>query len=789
MAIAKDIVPEFYRLRDKILESQYIHLNDMQKKAILTTQGPLLVLAGAGSGKTTVLVNRIAHLIKFGCAYGSQYVPRTLTGAHLNLMKEYIGQVESGNMRPLPNAILPLLQYRPVFPGNILAITFTNKAAREMKDRVIDLVGDSAYDIWISTFHSTCVRILRRNIDKIEYSRNFAIYDDVDQLSLLKDCIKELNLNEKYYQPKDMRNSINRLKDQMKDPSEYMKEVEGQFREKSIANIYRIYEAKMKQNNALDFADLINKTLELFNRRPDVVDFYRKKFQYILVDEYQDTNLAQYTFVKMLSELHKNICAVGDDDQSIYGWRGADIRNILEFEKDFTDTKVVKLEENYRSSQNILDAANSVIKNNRGRKPKRLWTQSHEGSKVQIYRATTEKDEAEYVCRKISKLIQEEGMGPGDFAVLYRVNAQSRVLEEALMKYGIQYKIYGGLRFYDRKEIKDIISYLRLIANPNDDVSLKRIINAPRRGIGSVTVETLEKAAAIEEESIFNIIIDLDKNQALTGRTTARVMEFGHLITRLIAMNGTMGLTDFIYAVLNETGYQENLEQRKTPEDLSRLENIKEFVSAAKEFEAINEEADLVDFLENIALISDIDQMDEQQTCVALMTLHSAKGLEFPIVFLVGLEEGLFPLSRSIDNYEELEEERRLCYVGITRAKRRLHLSYAMNRTLYGNSMENMPSRFLREIPEELLEPVEISTTASFHGMGTKGSNRIPSSVDANKKSSSRFSFGDKVVHSRFGAGTIVAMSGEGSDARISIAFEQGGIKTFMAELAPLKRL
>ncbi len=779
---------KFCLLRDRIIELQYRHLNDMQKKAVFTTEGPLLVLAGAGSGKTTVLTNRIAHLLRFGRSYGSQYIPAGLREQDLINMEEYINKAEkSGKPVPIPGSIEPLLQYLPVLPGNILAITFTNKAAKEMKERVIRLVGESGYDIWISTFHSACVRILRRDIDKLGYTRNFVIYDDVDQLAVIKDCIKELDLNEKYYNPKEVRALFNRLKDQLIGPDEYIKGIRGQYREEKIADIYQLYETKMKKNNALDFGDLIKKTIELFTERPDVLDYYRRKFQYILVDEYQDTNTAQYIMVKLLSGFHRNICTVGDDDQSIYGWRGADIRNILEFEKDFANTTVIKLEENYRSSQNILDVANSVIQNNLGRKPKQLWTRQKEGSKVKIYQAFSEHDEAEFICREIKALMQYRELKAGDFGVLYRINAQSRVLEEAMMKYGIPYRIYKGLRFYDRKEIKDIIAYLRLVVNPYDDVSLKRIINVPRRGIGTATVGALEAAAAESGESIFSIALDLDKNNVLPKRAVDRVKSFVDMISGLISVCDTMGIADLIKTVIQETGYERELENERDLEGLSRLENIKEFISAAREFENANEDAVLTDFLENIALVSDLDNMETDDSAVVLMTLHSAKGLEFPVVFVVGLEEGLFPLARSVENMDELEEERRLCYVGVTRAKKLLYLSYSQRRTLYGDTISCIPSRFIREIPEDLLEPAVNETEYGLFTGRRTAYNASGYTSEGNRNS--RFSLGDKVFHKRFGRGTIVAMEGEGSDLRIKIAFEQGGIRNFMAELAPLKKL
>ncbi|HZJ83143.1 MAG TPA: UvrD-helicase domain-containing protein, partial [Clostridia bacterium] len=485
-------------------------LNPQQKEAVLSTEGPLLVLAGAGSGKTRVLTHRVAHLI--------------------NDLK--------------------------VRAGSILAITFTNKASKEMKERIYDLVEGNANDIWISTFHSTCVRILRREIENIGFTRNFVIYDADDQITLIKDCAKELDLSDKYFNPRDLRSKIGELKDEIKSPGDYSKEVQGQFREEKIAQVYSLYQKKLVKNNALDFDDLINRTLELFALRPDILEYYSEKFEYILVDEYQDTNYAQYMLVKLLSKKHGNLCVVGDDDQSIYGWRGADVRNILEFEKDFPNAKIVKLEENYRSTQVILDAANQVIKNNAGRKLKKLWTQKDQGEKIVINRLQDERQEAEIICQNIQEHVVRDNKDPGDFAILYRTNAQSRVIEEALMKYGIPYRMYGGLRFYDRKEIKDIIAYLRVVANPADDISLKRIINVPRRGIGNVTLSSLEEIALREDENIFSVILDLGEYDDFPSRAKKRVEEVGDLISNLIAMKEVMTITDFIDTLLEQTGYE-----------------------------------------------------------------------------------------------------------------------------------------------------------------------------------------------------------------------------------------
>ena len=834
-----EIAATYYTIRDRIFEKRYKHLNDMQRQAVLTTTGPLLVLAGAGSGKTTVLTNRVAHILRFGDAYQSKYIPRGIREEDLQVLKEYEEVLDSGN-KEMSKEVESLLCLREVYPSQVLAITFTNKAAREMRERIFSLAGNAADGIWVSTFHSTCVRILRREIEKIGYTRNFVIYDDTDQLTVIKECLKEMNISDKIFTPKEVRNAIGHLKDEMKNPQDYAKEIQGQYREERLAQVYGLYESKLKKYNALDFDDLLNKTLEVFYLHPDVLEYYRNKFHYILVDEYQDTNFAQYMLVKLLSETYRNICVVGDDDQSIYRWRGADIRNILDFEKDFPNTCIIKLEENYRSHQNILDAANQVIRHNTKRKEKSLWTRKEKGDKIQISRTGNEQQEAEFICREIRGHVQGGGRY-GDFAVLYRMNAQSRAIEEALMKYGIPYNIYGGLRFYDRKEIKDLIAYLRVLDNPYDDVSIQRIINVPKRGIGSVTMTNLQEAATSAGIGMLEVIDDLDRNQVLSGRTAAKVKEFGRLLHDLREEKAKKSLTDFMETMLEMTNYRATLMEGDSIESEGRLENIMEFVSAAREFEDNNPESGLTEFLENIALVSDIDRMEEDDhqgsSTANLMTLHSAKGLEFPVVFLIGLEEGLFPHARSMESEEELEEERRLCYVGITRAKEKLYITHTIQRTFYGTPTLNIPSRFLKEIPEELTEdvstglggyvsprrenrfvnPVSYGKTSSYGsstGTGARPAGKTagpmvgldgkvlhkatyhpapgPASNPTQtpqKKSAGRFQLGEKVHHSQFGNGTVVSTEGEGSSLTVKIAFEQGGIRTFNAELAPLKKV
>ncbi len=720
-------------------------LNPEQKQAVLHTEGPLLIFAGAGSGKTRVLTHRVAYLIE-----------------------------EKG-----------------IFPGNILAITFTNKAAREMKDRIQKLVTEGGSDVWISTFHSTCVRILRRDIERIEYSRNFVIYDDSDQISVIKDCLKELDLNEKYYPPREVKSIISDAKNRILSPNEYLKEAAGDFRKAKISEIYKLYEKKLKDSNALDFDDLIIKTLELFVLCPDILDFYQKKFKYIHVDEYQDTNEAQYQFIKALAGYYRNICVVGDDDQSIYGWRGANIQNILDFEKDFHDAHVVKLEQNYRSSRIILEAANHVIQNNYGRKQKRLWTNRKGGSRITLFKSRNEHEEAQYVCEQIEKMVSGGRNRLSDFCVLYRVNAQSRIIEEMLMRFGIPYRIYGGLRFYDRKEIKDIIAYLRIIVNPADNVSLKRIINTPKRGIGNTTIQQLEDFAAEKQDSLFGCLLDIDHASRIPVRTVKKLRNFTSLISKLMAFKESMSLKELVEFLLDETGYLKQFLDQNTDEAKSRIENIREFVGAVQEYEESTPESSLEAFLENVALVSDIDTMDDQQNTVTLMTLHSAKGLEFPIVFMTGMEEGIFPHSRTFTDEDELEEERRLCYVGITRAEDHLFLTYSMQRTLFGSTSYNMPSRFINEIPNDFLESLDSGRLGSFgESKAFSLSSKVftPSIIQRSKTGEKhKFTPGDKIHHEKFGIGTVVEAKGQGDDCRIKVAFPDNGIKELLVGYAPIK--
>jgi DNA helicase-2/ATP-dependent DNA helicase PcrA len=828
MSISQNIIKEFIQLRNRILETQYMHLNDMQRKAVFTVNGPVLILAGAGSGKTTVLVNRIAHMIKFGDSYDSDNVPESLTEEDLQFMREWLEQNGQSKKAELPERLLNLTRGRRVHPASIMAITFTNKAAREMKDRVERLLGDVSEKMWISTFHSTCVRILRREADKIGYDRSFIIYDTSDQQTVIKDCLKELNLNEKNFPPRSMLDMIGRAKDELLDSKTYAKMYASDFRMSKVAAIYELYQKKLHQNNALDFDDIIMMTIKLFLENPQVLDFYQKKFRYLMVDEYQDTNTAQYSLVSMLASTNRNLCVVGDDDQSIYGWRGANIRNILDFEKEFRDARVIKLEQNYRSTQTILDAANNIIKNNSGRKAKSLWTDNHEGNKIRFFQGSNEYEEAMFVAGEIKKLIAFENQEYKDFAILYRINAQSRVLEEMLMREAIPYKIVGGLRFYDRKEIKDIIAYLRVIQNPSDNISLKRIINVPKRGIGNTTLDTAENIANQKGCSIFSIISSAADIPELQ-RAAARLQVFVSLISKFRIMKEEMKVSALIEEVIEKSGILKELEDENSVEAQTRIENIKELISGAIEFEEQSEERileefgegqGLEEFLAHISLVADIDNVEEERNNVILMTLHSAKGLEFPTVFMVGMEEGVFPGYRSMSDENELEEERRLCYVGITRARERLYLTNTSCRTLFGNTTYNRISRFLSEIPEELLEgfarrpmrdlnavsgfrtgsayfenSTEIGAKPNTGTVGIKPDNNLMGSKSAfaqvvgKAASKATFSVGDKVEHKKFGAGVIMSVEKEKDDYKLEIQFRNAGMKRLMAAFANLSKL
>lgn len=714
-------------------------LNQDQKRAVESTQGPLLIVAGAGSGKTRVLTHRVAWL----------------------------------------------LSEKKVHPWNILAITFTNKAAREMKERIHRLVGSEAEDIWISTFHSMCVRILRRDIDRIGFNRNFTILDSSDQLTVMKQILKEKNLDPKQFPPRGMLNRISNAKNQLWSAQD-LKEQSRNYTDDIAAQVYEAYQDKLRTNQSLDFDDLLLETVRLFQQVPQVLDYYKKKFQYIHVDEYQDTNHVQYVLVQMLADHHRNLCVVGDSDQSIYRFRGADITNILHFERDYPDAQVIKLEKNYRSTKTILNAANEVISHNSERKPKKLWTENEQGEQVQLFEAENEHDEAYYVADTIRKEKQDGGKY-SDFSILYRTNAQSRVMEEVLVKSNIPYRMIGGLKFYDRKEIKDLLAYLRLVVNPDDDLSLRRVINVPKRGIGAATLDKIARFADSQEISMFRALLEVEEI-GLSQRFIQSLVGFAQMIKELNAMMDYLSAGEITETVLDRSGYREELKKEDTVEAASRLENIDEFLSVTQEFESKNEDKSLVAFLTELALISDVDSLEEEsdgeEDSVTLMTLHSAKGLEFPQVFLIGMEDGLFPHSRTLDDPEELEEERRLAYVGITRAQKKLYLTRAKNRMLYGRTNAHPPSVFLKEIPAELVEPVGKPSGVLKKPLLRQGPVRPVPDTETD------WNVGDKVNHKKWGMGTVVKVQGEGKDMELNIAFPSPvGVKRLLAQFAPITKV
>ena len=635
-------------------------LNPMQQQAVLQKDGPVLILAGAGSGKTGALTVRIAHMLQEG-----------------------------------------------IRPWNILAITFTNKAAKEMRERINQLVGEEANDIWVSTFHSTCVRILRSEIHHLDFDNHFSIYDADDQEKLMRECFKKLNfsLTDKTYSVRSAMARISKQKEELVSWQEYAQKVDkNDLREVQTAKVYQIYQTMLKESNALDFDDLIYKTVLLFRQNADVLEKYQNRFRYIMVDEYQDTNTSQYILIKMLAQKYQNLCVVGDDDQSIYGWRGANIRNILDFENDFPNTKVIKLEQNYRSTKTILEAANCVIHNNITRKDKKLWTENEKGNILHVYKAENEYDEGRFVSERI-EMLKNEGKGYHNFAVLYRTNAQSRMIEDQLVKKSIPYRLFGGVRFYERKEIKDIISYLKVLSNPSDTIALRRIINVPKRGIGDTSIEKVNTFALERNIRFYEALGHLDEIPELKTRAK-KFQDFYDFMQHLKEDAKTLSIVELIDAIVKRSGYMQLLLNEGTEEALSRIENIDEFINKASEYEKTDPEGGLSGFLEDIALVADIDNYSENEESVALMTLHTAKGLEFPYVFIVGMEEGIFPSYRSIvyGGEKEIEEERRLCYVGITRAREELFLSFAKSRMQHGITQYNAPSRFLKEIPQELIE-------------------------------------------------------------------------------------
>ena len=708
-------------------------LNPVQRQAVQHADGPLLLLSGAGSGKTRVITYRIAYL----------------------------------------------LRHHRVSPFNVLAVTFTNKAAGEMKSRLEGLVGvDTTKLIWVSTFHASCARILRRDIERLGYSRSFTIYDTVDQLAVIKEILKEHQMREELNNPKAVLSQISKAKNDFVTPEMYMQAADSYF-EENIAKIYPVYQDYLRENNSLDFDDLIGLTVDLFKSCPDVLGYYQNKFRYILVDEYQDTNRGQYLLVHALAKEHQNICAVGDDDQSIYSWRGADINNILDFEKDYPDTTVLRLEQNYRSTQNILSAAYEVVRNNRLRMEKKLWTENGQGELIDCYEAIDEVDEAKYVIKKLREA-RSRGLKYGDCVIFYRINAQSRAFEEALRGANIPYQIVGGVRFYERAEIKDLIAYLRVIVNPDDSISLRRIINVPRRGIGGTTLGKLEDFADDEQIDLFSALRRVDEISMLRVAAKVKIREFSQLIE---SFDPARPPVEIINELLDVTDYLTFLKSDNTIEAMGRVENVSEFISAAGRYEGNEPEPTLSGFLQLITLVADVDNMDDKSDVVTLMTLHSAKGLEFPIVFMAGVEEGSLPHQRAFDSEAELEEERRLCYVGLTRARERASLSHARTRRIHGLEDYRMPSRFIEEIPSELINHVDRFETA--HRPVVRSYD--PDEPDIDVESSFDYSVGEFVFHPKFGRGKITGISGHGANMRITIRFARGAEKTLVAEYAPLQ--
>ena len=735
-------------------------LNPQQAEAVINTEGPMLIMAGAGSGKTKVLTCRVANLLQKG-----------------------------------------------VRPYRILAITFTNKAAAEMRERVNNMSGPAAKDVWLFTFHAFCARFLRMEIDKLPgYGGNFAIYDTADSQNLIKQILKEMNLDDKRFQPSGILSRISNAKNALQDAAAFARQA-GDFYEQKVADIYSRYEQKLQLNNALDFDDLLMLSIKLLQENKEVREKYQDRFDYLLVDEYQDTNHAQYLLIKFLAAKHRNICVVGDADQSIYGWRGADIQNILDFEKDYPDAKVIKLEQNYRSTQIILDAANAVIENNTGRKPKNLWTENKSGADIIYFQAVDERDEARFVIEQLQNLQRTENKKLGDMAILYRTNTQSRIFEEMLIKSGISYNMVGGLKFYERKEIKDIIAYLRVIFNPADSLSLLRIINVPKRGIGDASLAKIQAYAAANNVSLFEAVSNAAAIDGLSSRFVSKLDDLAGIIFELMNLANEAPVEDLIDRVLRDTGYLEELENERTPQAQSRIDNLHELISVAQEFAASEEENNLENFLAHVALVSDIDDTELGEDAITLMTLHSSKGLEFPVVFLVGMEEGLFPHARTLMDETEIEEERRLCYVGITRAKEKLFLSSTKMRTIYGNTVTYPPSRFLQEIPARLVKTIKrqerFSALENFKQVSEKYSARPqkpastfnPHSFMPQKPAAAaggtgtRFNTGDRVSHSKWGEGMVVSVKDSPDGQEVKVAFAGAGVRSLLTKYAVLKKL
>ena len=780
---------EFCQLRDRIMEAEFSRMNDRQREAVLHTKGPLLVLAGAGSGKTTVLVNRVACILKYGDAYRSTRAAVEPTGEDMAYLRDCLQGRRFGEER-----LTRLLGVNPPPPWSLLAITFTNKAANEMKDRLASMLGEKAAEIWACTFHSACVRMLRRDIDKLglSYDRNFTIYDTDDTKKVLTECCRDLAGDDRGYVGKTLLPAISRAKESGQEPKEFEAAVAGDYRLKNVAAAYVRYQQALERANALDFDDILRLTVKLFKKCPDVLDYYQRRFKYILVDEYQDTNHVQYELVSLLAGRHHNLCVVGDDDQSIYSFRGATIENILNFESQFPDSHVVKLEQNYRSTSVILDAANAVIANNVGRKGKNLWTQNGKGDRIRVQCLEDETDESQFIAAGILDDIRA-GMKFSQHAVLYRMNAQSASIEKMFVKSGIPYRIIGGFRFYDRQEVKDILAYLKVIVNPRDSQNFARIVNTPRRGIGDATVSAAQEIAGQEGMSLYEVFLHCD-DFPYFSKKIGRIRPFMDFVEKIRALADKVPLHELINFVIVNSGYMAELQKADEKDGRDRIENLSTLVSNAVDYEKNEDEPTLAGFLEEASLMSDIDNYDGSADTVTLMTIHSAKGLEFPVVFIAGMEDGIFPGINSLSFPDQLEEERRLAYVGITRAKEKLFITYARNRMLFGSTVHNRPSTFLHEIPEALKDTQDNRLTYDrrphVHAAAPSAAKEFPSAAVSARppKASVTFAPGETVRHHAFGLGLVLSVRPMGGDTLLEIAFDKCGTKKLMANFARLTK-
>lgn len=788
---------KFKELRKKLLERSFSSMNSNQQKAVFSVNGPIVILAGAGSGKTTAIINRIVNMVNYGDAYTNPDVPEGVSEETVNFMQELYDSGEGAEK------VKDIIRGSKIFPWNILAITFTNKAAQELKTRLFDSLGEEGKQVWASTFHSMCARILRQYADRIGYTNHFVVYDDEDTKKLIKECEKNLKLDDKLLSYKTIKYEISRAKDRLIGCDEYRQRSGSDFRLSGVAEIYELYQRKLVESDAMDFDDLIVNTIKLFHTCPDVLEKYHDKFKYILVDEYQDTNYAQYILIRTLASKYKNLCVVGDDDQSIYRFRGATIENIRDFEKNFPGAQVIRLEQNYRSTKNILDAANAVIKNNINRKGKTLWTENEVGSKIKVHTAYSEHDEANYISEAIQDAVVK-GAKYSDFAILYRMNSQSNVIEKVFVKSGILYRMLGGVRFYERKEVRDMLAYLSVINNPQDEIRLKRIINQPRRSIGERTISQASELAEQEKISLLEVIRNCESYEGLQ-RVSLKLHGFAELMDSLIEASKSpdTSISELYQMILDKTDYMSYLKTDKDSAE-SRIENVKELLSNIVRYEKeAGKDATLSGFLEEVSLMSDIDNYDENSDAVSMMTLHAAKGLEFPTVFLPGFEEGIFPGMKSSINNDDIEEERRLAYVGITRSRKNLYILNSDSRMLFGSTSHNKPSRFLEEIPSELLEKTKSKDWKTL-GKGEtcpRSAQELRArsvlaahnfgQVAGGSKASSKVSFavGDVVNHKKFGKGTVLNVTPMSGDAMLEISFETEGIKKLMANFAHLEKL